>query len=154
MRASRALLVTCLVCALGALARADEGPKKPEPVPPPPPDATLRISATSLSAGVGYSWGKGTLEYQGKTHAISMDGVLVLAVGISSVSATGSVYGLKSLDDFAGRYEAVRGSSPIGAGGAGVVMRNDKGVEIRMVAEHTGVTLTIGDGPVKLGLER
>jgi hypothetical protein len=102
---------------------------------------------------VGYSWGKGTLEYQGKTHTVSLDGLLVLAVGISSVNATGKVYNLKSLEDFAGRYEAARGSSAIGAGGAGVVMRNKKGVEVRLVAENTGVTLTIGDAPVKLGLE-
>jgi hypothetical protein len=30
------------------------------------PDATLRISGTLLAAGVGYKWGRGTLDYQGQ----------------------------------------------------------------------------------------
>jgi hypothetical protein len=118
------------------------------------PDATIHIQANSVSAGVGFSWGKGTLEYQGETHTVTMDGLIVLAVGISSANATGRVYHLKSLDDFPGKYDAVRGASAIGEGGAGVVMRNEKGVEVRMVAENTGVTFTIGASAVKLGLER
>lgn len=148
---ARALAIGLVTLGLAAQLRADEVPVPPTPEPT--PDATIHISAKSVSAGVGYSWGKGTLEFAGKTHTVTMDGLLVLAVGISGVNATGRVYHLKSLEDFAGRYEAVRGSSPIGAGGAGVVMRNPKGVELRMVAEQTGVTLTIGDGPVKFAIE-
>ncbi len=142
------LLVGLVSVAFAARVSADEA--KPEPAP----DATLRIEAKSVSAGVGYSWGKGTLEVQGKSYPVTMDGVLVLAVGVTSVTATGRVFNLKSLDDFSGRYEAPRGGAAIGTGAAGVVMRNAKGVEVRMVAENTGVTLTLGDSPVKLALEK
>jgi hypothetical protein len=31
------------------------------------PDATLKLSGGSVAAGVGYTWGGGTLTYKGKT---------------------------------------------------------------------------------------
>jgi hypothetical protein len=145
----------CLAVLTGSLrVRADEAPSSPAPAPPAQPDATIHISAKSLSAGLGYSWGKGTLEYQGKTYPVSMDGLLVLAVGFSSVDATGRVYNLKSLDDFDGKYAGVRGGGAIGEGGAGVAMQNEKGVEVRMVTDQTGVTLTLGASGVKLAVEK
>lgn len=118
------------------------------------PDAAMRIEAKSLAVGVGYSWGKGTLEFQGQTYGVSMDGVLVFAVGLSSITAKGGVYHLKTLDDFDGDYVAVPRGSVLGQGGAGVAMINQKGVEVRLVAENAGVTLTLGRSGVKLALEK
>jgi ABC-type amino acid transport substrate-binding protein len=118
------------------------------------PDAAMRIEAKTLAVGVGYSWGKGTLDFQDKTYTVTMDGLLVVAVGLSSVTAKGGVYHLKTLEDFDGNYVAVRGGSTIGQGGAGVAMINQNGVEVRLVAENTGVTLTLGKSGVKLALEK
>jgi hypothetical protein len=118
------------------------------------PDALLELSAKSLSAGVGYSWGAGTLTYQGKTYAVDVDGLMVGAVGLSSVTAKGGVFNLTSLDDFDGNYTAVSGGAAIGEGGAGVVMRNVNQVEVRLVAETKGLTLNIGQSGVKLTIEK
>src|SRR5262245_12948109 len=41
------------------------------------PDATLKLSEGSVAAGIGFSWGKGTLSYQGKTHAVKVQGLSV-----------------------------------------------------------------------------
>ena len=117
-------------------------------------DAAIQIEATSLSAGVGYTWGGGTLTYRGKSYPIEMDGLLVAAVGISTLDATGRVFYLGTLDDFDGNYTAKSGASAIGEGGAGVVMRNQHGVEVRMIARHTGVTLSIGATGVTLALKK
>ncbi len=43
------------------------------------PDATLRLSSKAVAAGVGFSWGKGTLTYKGKDYPISVKG---LSLGI------------------------------------------------------------------------
>lgn len=116
------------------------------------PDATMRIEAKSLAVGVGYSWGKGTLEFQNRSYTVSMDGLLVVAVGLTSVTAKGGVYHLKTLEDFDGNYVATPGGSTIGQGGAGVAMINQNGVEVRLVAENSGVSLTLGKSGVKLAL--
>jgi hypothetical protein len=135
---------------LACTSSSSSGPPPEQPLP----DATIKIEATSVSAGVGYSWGKGTLDYQGKSYPITMSGLMVVAVGVSTVEARGHVYNLKSLDDFDGNYGAKRGSATVGEGGAGVVMSNEKDVEVRMVAQNTGVTLSLGISGVKLAVER
>ena len=45
------------------------------------PDATIKLSAGSVAAGVGVSWGSGTLSYQGKSYPISVNGLDVGSVG-------------------------------------------------------------------------
>ena len=35
------------------------------------PDATVSLSADSVAAGIGISWGSGSLTYKGKTYPIS-----------------------------------------------------------------------------------
>ena len=66
------------------------------------PDATLTLSGGAVALGVGFSWGKGTLTYKGKDYPVSVDGLTLGKVGLSGASATGEVYGLKSLKDFDG----------------------------------------------------
>ncbi len=39
------------------------------------PDATVKMTGKALSAGVGYSWGSGTLTYQGKEYPFSISGL-------------------------------------------------------------------------------
>ena len=70
------------------------------------PDATLRLSGGSLAAGIGFSWGKGTLTYKGKDYPVSVNGLSLGKVGINSASAYGEVYNLKKLQDFNGHYHA------------------------------------------------
>src|SRR6266576_6677711 len=80
------------------------------------PAATLRLSGGSLAAGIGFSWGKGTLTYKGKDYPVSVNGLSLGKVGINSASAYGEVYNLKKLQDFNGHYHAG------GAGRRGVTL--------------------------------
>src|SRR5262245_46386090 len=70
------------------------------------PDATLRLSHGSVAAGIGWSWGSGTLTYKGKDYPVKVTGLSLGKVGISGGSATGEVYNLKNLQDFDGHYNA------------------------------------------------
>ena len=39
------------------------------------PDATVEFSGGSVAAGIGYSWGSGTLTYKGMKYPITVDGL-------------------------------------------------------------------------------
>ena len=61
------------------------------------PDGTLRLSGGSVAAGVGVSWGGGTLTYKGKEYPIEVKGLSVGDVGATKIEASGSVYHLSKL---------------------------------------------------------
>src|SRR2546421_4233786 len=67
-------------------------------------DATLRFSGGSFAAGIGFSWGSGTLTYKGKDYPVKVKGLSIGKVGVTSASAYGEVYNLKHLQDFNGHY--------------------------------------------------
>jgi len=81
------------------------------------PDATLTLSEGSVAVGIGFSWGKGTLSYQGKTYPFKVDGLSVGEVGLTRASAAGNVFNLKKLADFSGSYTAGAAEGTVGGGG-------------------------------------
>jgi hypothetical protein len=117
------------------------------------PDATIKLSEGSVAAGVGLSWGKGTLTYKGKSHAISVSGLDVGSVGVSQVSATGNVYHLKKLEDFNGTYAAAAAAATVGGGAGAAALQNQNGVEIHLTSTSRGVKLTAGASGVKMELK-
>ena len=84
-----------------------------------PADATVRFSGGSVAAGIGWSWGKGTLTYKGKDYPISVKGLSLGKVGITGVTASGEVLNLKKLRDFDGNYTAA---------GAGITLAGGRSV--------------------------
>ncbi len=117
------------------------------------PDATLKFSGGSVSAGIGYSWGSGTLTYQGKDYPFSVDGLSVGAVGAASVDASGEVYHLKKLEDFNGTYTAATASATLGGGAGGTAMQNQAGVVIKLVSTTQGLDLKLAASGVKISLK-
>ncbi len=110
----------------------------------PYPVGEVTIEAKQVAAGVGWTWGGGTLKFKGKTYNFSIKGLNVAAVGISKISAKGDVYNLKDPSDLAGKYVAATAGAAIYKGQIGTLMRNDKGVVINMNASQTGVQLSLG----------
>src|SRR5207237_7674750 len=98
-------------------------------------DATLRFSGGSFAAGIGFSWGSGTLTYKGKDYPVKVKGLSIGKVGVTSASAYGEVYNLKHLQDFNGHYDVggagTRGVT-VGAGKSGTLMTNQAGVIVRI----------------------
>ena len=66
------------------------------------PDATVKLSEGTVAVGIGWSWGKGVLTYQGKTYPFKVEGLTVGEVGVTKAEATGDVFNLKKLEDFNG----------------------------------------------------
>ena len=145
----RLALVLALLVALGGVARAADKTAAKEK-----PSATLTLTGKSVAAGVGYSWGDGTLVYKGKSYAVTVDGLTAGQVGANSITAKGSVYHLTKLEDFDGNYTAVAAGATVGGGGGGLAMQNQHGVEVRMSASTRGLSLTAGVSGVKLALKK
>ena len=113
--------------------------------------AKLTLNGHTATAGAGFTWGAGTLEYEGKIYPVRVDGLVLGAVGNTSLVATGSVTGLTQAEDLNGDYTAVAGGATFGAGGAKAVMRNNKGVRIELDSTSSGMML--GMGPLGVTLE-
>ena len=137
-----AVAVGSLVAALAGLAVA-QGRKA---------DATLTLSDGSVALGIGFSWGKGTLSYGGKTYPVKVEGLSVGEVGVTRATAKGEVSNLTKLEDFPGNYVAV-GAEATAAGGAGMkVMRNQNGVVVEMTSTTQGASLKLGAEGIRLTL--
>jgi hypothetical protein len=145
---TRILATAALACVLAlptVAARAKEEKAKP--------DATFELSEGSVAVGIGYSWGSGTLTYAGKKHKFKVTGLSAGDVGATTVSATGEVYNLKKLADFAGNYAAAGAGATAGGGGGVAIMKNQNGVEMRVKSTTQGVSLKLGVEGVKITLE-
>jgi len=118
------------------------------------PDATLRLSEGSVAAGIGWNWGKGTLNYMGKSYHFKVSGVTVAEVGITKAEASGSVYNLKSIDDFNGVYAAAGAEGTAGKGAGVSSLRNSKGVVINLKSETKGANIKIAAEGLKLEIEK
>jgi len=118
------------------------------------PDATLKLSAGSVAAGIGVSWGGGTLTFKGKDYPINVTGLSVGDVGATKIEASGKVYDLKSIDDFNGNYTAVAAGAAVAGGGAVTSMRNQNGVTVDLVATTQGVKFTLGGAGVSMSLKK
>jgi hypothetical protein len=117
-------------------------------------DATIRISTGSVAAGIGWSWGKGTLTYKGKEYPLEVKGLSIGKVGITGATASGEVYHLKTLNDFNGNYTAAGAGITLAGGRSAVTMSNQNGVRVRVISTNRGVDLTLGGGGVELRIKK
>ena len=118
------------------------------------PDATISLSADSVAAGIGISWGSGTLTYKGKTYPISVDGLSVGDAGISKITASGKVYGLNKLEDFNGNFTGVAAGATVGGGGGVTAMQNQNGVRVELVTTTQGLKFALGANGVNMKIKQ
>jgi len=116
---------------------------KEVPVSAPPPPF-VELERKSIGAGLGLSWGEGTIYWEGQEHAFSVKGLRVGDVGLAKMIGEGHVQNLDSLEDFAGTYVAVGAGATAGKGASAVTMRNENGVVISLRSQSEGVALNLG----------
>ncbi|MCW5891410.1 MAG: DUF1134 domain-containing protein [bacterium] len=117
------------------------------------PDGTLKLEGGSIAAGIGLSWGKGTLTYKGKEYPVEVKGLSVGDVGITSIEASGKVYNLQSIGDFDGNYTAVAAGATVAGGGAISAMRNQAGVTVELVSTTQGIKFALGGAGVDMKIK-
>ena len=118
------------------------------------PSATLSFTGGSLAAGVGYSWGGGTLSFQGKQYRFTVNGLSVVDVGVSTIDGTGAVYNLRNVNDFAGTYYAAGAGATLVGGGSMTVLENQHGMVIHFFSRTAGLKLTAAGAVVTIGLSQ
>jgi hypothetical protein len=116
------------------------------------PDGTIELSGGSVAVGIGYSWGSGKLVFQGKTYQLKVQGISIVDVGASDYTATGSVFNLKKVEDFAGTYTAATAGATVAGGVSGTAMRNQNGVTIQLTATRQGLQFTLAPEGIKISL--
>jgi hypothetical protein len=119
-----------------------------------PPDATIEFSGGSVAAGIGVSWGRGTLHYQGKEYSFRLNGLHILDIGAQGVQGTGEIYHLAKVEDFGGTYGAASAGATLASyGGAAATMQNSNGVVIHFRSDTEGLDLTAALGGVSIKLD-
>jgi outer membrane immunogenic protein len=118
------------------------------------PAATIKLSGGSVAAGVGVEWGRGTLTYDGQEYPISVKGLSVGDVGVTSIEASGKVFDLKSLRDFDGNYTTVAAGVTAAGGARVAVMKNQNGVAVELVSTTQGVQIGLGGAGVDMKINK
>ncbi len=139
-------VIAGVVALLAGRALAEDKDKKP--------DATLTLSGGSAAAGIGWNWGKGTLNYHGKTYTFKIEGLSIGEVGVTKAEATGNVYNLRRIDDFDGVYLAASTGAAAGRGVGVTSVRNPMGVVVNLTTETKGVNLKVAAEGLNIKMER
>lgn len=118
------------------------------------PDATVSLTGGTVAVGVGYVWANGELVYKGQTHKFKVRGVSVVDVGAAHLTASGVVYNLKSVEDFAGHYSALTAGATVGAGGSAAALQNEHGVVIRLLSQTSGLRFNLAANGINVKLSQ
>jgi hypothetical protein len=117
-------------------------------------DATLQLTEGSAAAGIGWSWGHGSLTYKGKTYKVKVEGLTIGEIGLTNVKAHGKVYNLNRLEDFDGVYAAGGAGATAGKGKGASALTNANGVSVLLTSDSKGASLKIAAEGIKLKIER
>lgn len=150
----RNMMVSLAACTLlcGTVYASDDN--SPAPVTADAqPVGTVSLKGGSVAAGIGYTWGSGELNYGQGSHEFAIHGVSVVDVGATNFTATGEVYNLKKLSDFAGNYTAAGAGLTIAGGATAVYLKNENGVVIKLVATDVGLKFKLSADGVHVSLK-
>ncbi len=117
------------------------------------PSGTVSIETKAVAVGVGFSWGEGVLNFQGKEYPFKIKGLSVVDLGISSISAQGEVYHLAKMSDFAGTFSAAEAGIAVGGGTGAQIMKNQNGVVMKLTSKKAGVQLKLAPEGLKVEMK-
>src|SRR5215469_11129857 len=108
-----------------------------------PPSGNVTITEDFV-AGLG--GGNGTLEYQGRTYPFKVLGTVAgPGGGVEKITASGPVYKLASVTDFAGRYTQSTGKAGFSSSSSSDLwLENNAGVIMHLRGTSSGAMLTLG----------
>ena len=110
---------------------------------------TVDIEQTQIAFLASGNLGGGKLYFGDKTYSFSIGGLGIGGIGISKLTATGTVYNLSSLEQFAGAYVQGRTGFAAGDKGSGKLwLKNGDGVVLELVAKREGLALSLGGDAV------
>jgi hypothetical protein len=118
------------------------------------PPTTIEFHGGAVAVGVGFSWGGGTVTFEGKKYPITVNGLSALDIGASKYSASGTVKNLKRIEDIQGTYVAGELGATVAGGASVSSMKNDKGVVIEFNTTRAGLQFTIAPKGASIKLKK
>ena len=109
------------------------------------PSATVVIQQTTIAFIGSGNLGGGKLYFQGKTYPFTIGGLGVGGFGFSEITATGNVYHLTNVSQFAGAYAQGRVGITVGSSdNGGMWLQNESGVVMQLKSQREGLALSLG----------
>lgn len=122
-------------------------------IPAPKVSGTVTLESTSVAFGIGVTWGHGVMTMDdGTTHKFKVDGLSVVDLGISKISATGEVFNLVEAKDLNGAFITGEVGITIIGGGSASAMSNGNNVVMQLKSTQKGLRLTVAPGGMKIKL--
>jgi hypothetical protein len=150
--ARMALIFSLFMCVTGLTYAAQHEEQEFRDFSKMEPSGTVELDITSVKLIAGAQWGSGTLRYGGKDYPLKVRALSVGGAGIKKVKASGNVYELKRLEDFAGKYGGGVVGATAGTKGAGTTtLENGKRVVLQLSAtDSAGLQLSLSLGGVEI----
>ena len=118
------------------------------------PSGTVTITQTQIAFIGSGNLGGGTLKYGGKSYDFTIGGLGIGGFGISKIEASGNVYDLKKLADFAGAYVQGRYGAVVGSKSTGELwLTNANGVSLSLKAKRQGLALSLGGDAIYIDFD-
>ncbi len=115
---------------------------------------TVRIEQVQVAFIGSGNLGGGTLKFGGKSYDFTVGGLGIGGIGLSKITATGTVYNLTELAHFPGAYVQGRYGMAIGDVSTGKLwLKNSHGVVLELQAEREGLALSLGGDAVYIDLD-
>ncbi len=117
-----------------------------------PSTGTVRLEQVQAGFIASGEAGGGTLRFRGRSYPVTVGGLGIGSIGAARSVATGTVYGLRQVSDFAGAYVQLKEGWAVGDAGRGTTwLRNDKGVTLKLATRRQGLQLQLGADGVLIG---
>jgi hypothetical protein len=98
------------------------------------PDVMMWLEGGVGSAGPGFAWGHGQMNFQGREHPFRVSSLSIADAGAAGIYATGRVMRLRRIADFSGNYQASGAGATMAGAGLTSCLQNERGVLIELVA--------------------
>ena len=118
------------------------------------PSATLTFEEEEIRLILGGGEGKGVLTFGGKKYNFTLKGLSAGGLGIAKVHATGNVYQLKKVEDFAGRYTGITAGATAVKGAGAASFQNGKNVYMSLKEKSSGAELALGISEFSVTLKK
>ncbi len=110
---------------------------------------TITIDEAQFGFLVGGSTGGGVLHFHGHSYPFKVGGINVGTIGGSHVKGYGTVYNLKSVEDFPGTYAKAEASATAYKGSGALKLQKDD-VVLELDTNSKGLQLSANGGGVKI----
>jgi hypothetical protein len=115
---------------------------------------TVTINQVQIAFIGSANLGGGTLTFNGQEYHFTIGGLGVGGIGASSIEATGEVYNMTDISQFAGAYGQARYGAVIGDASTGELwLQNNAGVYMHLKAKRAGLMLSLGGDVIFIKLD-